>query len=170
MSSSSPSLRTPTLALPVKLALRGESLTSATLFVPDVPRQARAQLLEDVRLLLEQERDFLPVDLDGARTLVSRAVISYVSVARRPSGLVTSFGDDEVSDVHTLFDHRCPVLVTLVDAKTLRGTLLFSSSADRARLMDFINLGPRFLSLWRTDDLLLVQRSAIRSIIEVAEG
>lgn len=169
VSTSSSSLRTPTLALPVKLALRGESALPAVLFVPDVPRHARAQLLEDVRQLLEQERDFLPVEMEGALTLINRAAIAFVAVARRPPGLVGAFADEELSDVHTLFDHRCGVLITLVDARTLRGALLFSSSADRARLIDFVNVSPRFLALWRTEELVLVQRQAIRSIVEAPE-
>lgn len=169
VSTSSASLRTPTIALAVRLALRGESVTSATLFLPDLPRQHRTQLLDDVRQLLEHEREFLPMDLDGERTLVNRAAISYVIVPRRPTGSAHGFSDEEISDVHTLYDYRCPVVVTLMDARTLRGTFLFSSSADRARLGDFLSFGPRFLPLWRERELVLVQRTAIRSIIETAE-
>jgi hypothetical protein len=166
VSHSSPALRTPTITLPVKLAFRGEPGVPASLFLPDVPRQARSQLLDDVRQLLEEERDFLPVELDGQRSLINRNAISYVAVARRP----ISFGeDDEISDVHTLFDHRCPVKLVLLDSSVLRGTLLFSSSADRARLIDFINLGPRFVQLWTSDALILVQRTAIRTLSESVE-
>jgi hypothetical protein len=139
---------------------------AALLFVPDTPRQARSQLLDDVSQLLEEDRDFLPVELDAQRSLVNRAVISYVAVARRPIG----FGEhDEISDVHTLFDHRRPVVISLIDGTLLRGTLLFSSSADRSRLLDFINLGPRFVQLWTSEELFLVQRTAIRIISEGSE-
>jgi hypothetical protein len=154
------------MVLPVRLALSGEAPLVASLFMPDVPRQARAQLLDDVRELLEEDRDFLPVEIDGRSLLVNRAFITYVAVPRRPLG----FGDDdEISDVHTLFDHRCPVSLTLADHSLLRGSLLFSSSADRSRLIDVVNRGPRFVQLWTTETLILVQRSAIRTMIETGE-
>lgn len=165
MTRSQPSLRTPTIALPVRLALQGDRPTPAALFVPDLPRHARAQLLDDLAAVLDEDRDFVPVLFGERRVLVNRSAISYVAVARRaPSD------DDEISDVHTLYDHRCPVAVTLHDGTPLRGTLLFSSPADRARLVDFINLGPRFVRLWTGDELLLVQRSAIRTLCESSES
>lgn len=150
----------------MQLALRGEDPAPASLFLPESPRRSRAQLLDDVRELLEQDRDFIPVKLAGERTLLARAAISYVVVARRPLSAGSAFSEEELSDVHTLFDHRIPVLLTLLDSGILRGALLFSSPPDRARLADFLNLGPRFLPLWRTDELVLVQRSAIRTIVE----
>lgn len=154
------------IAQPVRVALEGEPASEAALFVPDVPRSARAQLLEDVADVLEEERDFLPVLFGGRHALVNRASIAYVAVARRPPG-----ADDEVSDVHALFDHRCPVTIRLHGGTSLRGTLLFSSPADRARLVDFMNRGPRFIQVWTGDELILVQRSAIRTLIEsVGEG
>jgi hypothetical protein len=163
VSRSLPSLRTPTVSVSIRLALRGDAPAPAALFLPEAPQLGRAQLLDNVCGYLEEEREFLPVELDGMRALVNRAAIAYVAVARRPSG----FDDDEVSDVHTLFDHRCPVAVTLEGGIALRGTLLFSSPADRARLIDFINLGPRFVRLWTSDELFLVQRSAIRILAEL---
>ncbi|MEZ4362294.1 MAG: hypothetical protein R3B48_19045 [Kofleriaceae bacterium] len=167
MSPSSPSLRTPTVAVSVRLALRGEVPVEASLFMPDVPRNARSQLLEDVQRLLEEDRDFLPVEVDGQRSLINRSAIDFVAVARRPGG----FGeDDEVSDVHTLFDYRCPVRIELIDGLALGGTLLFSTPADRARLVDFLNLGPRFVQLWTSGELILVQRGCIRRIAETAEA
>jgi hypothetical protein len=163
-------LRTPTIAVPVRLALQGDGVAEAALFAPDLPRQARAQLLDDVAAVLDEERDFLPVLFGERRVLVNRAAIAYVAVARRPPKAAGSLSDDdEISDVHTLYDHRCPVAVTLHDGTPLRGTLLFSSSADRARLVDFINLGPRFVRVWTGDELFLVQRSAIRTLCESGE-
>jgi hypothetical protein len=156
-------LRTPTVEVPVRLALRGEPPTSATLFLPEAPQLGRAQLLEGVCNCLDEEREFLPVVFGELRALVNRSAIAYVAVARRPAG----FDDDEVSDVHTLFDHRCPVAVTLEAGASLRGTLLFSSPAERSRLIDFVNLGPRFVRLWTSDELILVQRSAIRILAEL---
>jgi hypothetical protein len=154
------------VVLPVTLALRGEAPLAASLFMLDIPRHARAQLLDDVRQLLEEDREFLPVEIAGRSLLVNRAFITYVAVARRPPG----FGDDdEVSDVHTLFDHRCPVALSLADHTLLRGSLLFSSSADHARLIDFVNGGPRFVQVWTSEALILVQRSAIRTITETGE-
>jgi hypothetical protein len=165
-------LRTPTIALPVRLALQGDSATAAALFVPDLPRQARAQLLDDLAAVLDEDRDFVPVLFGERRVLVNRSAIAYVAVARRPlKGNGGGISDeDEISDVHTLYDHRCPVFVTLHDGTPLRGTLLFSSPADRARLVDFINLGPRFVRVWTGDELYLVQRSAIRTLCESTES
>jgi hypothetical protein len=163
VSRSLPSLRTPTLEVAVRLALRGDAPAAATLFLPEAPQLGRAQLLEGVCSYLEEDREFLPVAFGELRALVNRSAIAYVAVARRPSG----FDDDEVSDVHTLFDHRCPVAVTLEGGNSLRGTFLFSSPADRARLIDFINTGPRFVRVWTSDELILVQRSAIRILAEL---
>lgn len=163
MSRSLPSLRTPTVEVSVRLALRGDAPTAAALFLPETPQLGRSQLLENVCSYLDEEREFLPVAFGALRALVNRSAIAYAAVARRPSG----FDDDEVSDVHTLFDHRCPVAVTLEGGASLRGTLLFSSPADRARLIDFVNLGPRFVRLWTSDELILVQRSAIRILAEL---
>ena len=170
MTRSQPSLRTPTIAVPVRLALQGDSATAAALFAPDLPRQARAQLLDDVAAVLDEDRDFVPVLFGERRVLVNRAAIAYVALARRAQRVGSALPeDDEISDVYTLYDHRCPVAVTLHDGTPLRGTLLFSSPADRARLADFINLGPRFVRLWTGDELLLVQRSAIRTLCESNE-
>lgn len=165
MTRSQPSLRTPTIALPVRLALQGDQATPAALFVPDLPRQSRAQLLDDLAAVLDEDRDFVPVLFGERRVLVNRSAMAYVAVARRSPN-----EDDEISDVHTLYDHRCPVAVTLHDGTPLRGTLLFSSPADRARLVDFINLGPRFVRVWTGDELFLVQRSAIRTLCESTES
>lgn len=166
MTRSLPSLRTPTLEVAVRLALRGDAPAPASLFLPEGPPKGRAQLLEAVCAYLEEEREFLPVAFGELRALVNRAAIAYVAVPRRPIGLDA----DEVSDVHTLFDHRSPVAVTLEGGASLRGTLLFSSPADRARLIDFVNLGPRFMRIWTSDELILVQRSAIRILAEIPEG
>lgn len=163
MSRSLPSLRTPTVEVSIRLALRGDSPEPAALFLPEAVPLGRAQLLESVCGYLEEEREFLPIAFQERRALVNRSAIAYVAVARRPSG----FDDDEVSDVHTLFDHRSPVAATLEGGTSVRGTLLFSSPADRARLIDFINLGPRFVRLWTSDELILVQRSAIRILAEL---
>lgn len=151
------------IAQPVRVALEGEPARDAMVFVPDVPRSARAQLLEDVAEALEEDRDFLPLMFGERRTLVNRNAIAFVAVARRPPG-----ADDEVSDVHALFDHLCPVVLRLHDGTSLRGTLLFSSPADRARLVDFMNRGPRFIQVWTGDELILVQRSGIRTLMEAA--
>jgi hypothetical protein len=174
---SQPSLRTPTVALSVRLALQGEASVAAELFVADVPRAGRAQLFDDLGALLEDEREFLPIALGARRVLVNRAAIAYVAVPRQiglPDGAGQTasarFDADEISDVHTLFDHRCPVTVTLAGGGALTGTLLFSSPAERSRLVDFINLGPRFVRVWTHDELFLVQRSAIRFLAETAEA
>ncbi len=143
---------------------------AAELFVPDVPRPVPASLLEDLAAMLEDEREFLPAVLGGRQTLVNRAAIAYVAVRRRPHVPSKQFDPEEVSDVLTLFDHRCPVSVTLVGGVALAGTLLFSSPAERSRLVDFINLGPRFVRVWANEELFLVQRSAIRTLAETAEG
>ncbi len=148
------------------MALQGEAPVAVEMFVPDVQRQARSLLFDDVAAVLEEERDFVPVAFGARSALVNRGAIAYVAITRHAAKTF----DDEISDVHALYDHRCPVSLVLVGGTSLRGTLLFTTPVERSRLIDFMNLGPRFVRLWTSDELYLVQRSAIRTLAESFES
>ena len=147
-----PELRLPTVAVPVTLVVVGHAAVTAELFVVDVPRQSRSQLLDDVATLLEQDAGFLPIrGEDGVRLLAKRS-IAWIAVRR----------DDEIE----LFDRLHHVRVLLVTGESIAGTLFDSAPADRPRVIDHLNRAGRFVRLWTAEQQYLIGK---HHILEVRE-
>jgi hypothetical protein len=159
-------LRLPTLAVPVKLAVVGHAAVTAELFVADVARQSRSQLLDDVAALLDQTTSFLPVRGEAGVRLLAKQSIAWIAITRVDEIEHEDF-DDEPSEVITLYDRRHRVTVELVTGETLSGTLFDSSPADRPRVIDHLNRAGQFLRLWTPDEHYVIHKHHILEVREL---
>jgi hypothetical protein len=165
-------LRLPTIAVPVRLAIVGQSVTFAELFVADVPRRGRSHLLDDIAALLDSiQLSFVPVRGPNGVRLYSKDAIAWVAVRRRvttdrPS---TDFSTEEPSEVFQLYDrqHRVEVELSLTtEPRKMSGILLDSSAADRPRVVDHLNCSVQFVRLWTPDEHFLINKHQIVAVTE----
>lgn len=161
-------MRLTTRAVPVRLALIGGAPAPAELFVADVPRRGRSELLDAVAGLLTAPTSFLPVRLQTRVRLFGKHAIAWIAVPRRGDEQSDPSKDfsDEPSDVHTLYDREHIVEVELERGTKLIGNLLDSAPIDRTRVIDHLNGTGAFLRLWTADEHYLVN---VRQIVAVTE-
>lgn len=158
MGGSSAELRLPKVAVAVELARAGRARERAELFVVE---RTGVPLAVSVAELLEQDVQFLPVvepDVEGAGrvALVGKRAILWVAVALPPTG-----------DVLELFDHEHDLKVELAGGEAIAGRVLYSSPADRPRLIDHLNLPGPFLRVWTGDALYLVNKQHVVRVHEL---
>jgi hypothetical protein len=158
-------LRLPTTAVPLKLVLVGHAAVTAELFVADVARQSRSQLLDDVAALLDQDASFLPVRGENGVRLLAKRSIAWLAITRVEES-DNDFSDEEPSEVITLYDRRHRVIVQLVTGEALAGMLFDSSPADRPRVIDHLNRAGRFLRLWTPEQHFLIHKDHILEVRE----
>jgi hypothetical protein len=183
-------LRLPTMVVTVRLALVGASPSAVEMFVPDVPRRGRAQLLDDLATQLDGEARFVPVRTTSRVRLVSKHAIAWIAVERRETGSEDpddptggAGGEvprgidrrdperlpDEIPKELTLFDHQHFVEVELAHGSKLIGTLLDSAPAEHSRVGDHLNHSGRWLRLWTTDQHYLINVQQVVAVTELGE-
>ncbi|MCB9564546.1 MAG: hypothetical protein H6708_29530 [Kofleriaceae bacterium] len=180
MEGPSEDLRLPTTPVAVHLVRAGHPRERAELFVAVSaarPRRSRAGLASDVAELLEAEPAFVPVrEPDapgGARiALVGKHAIVWVAVSLRGGEGAAVDGvpapvDDEPSDALALYDHHHGVRVELAGFDAIEGHVLYSSPADRPRLVDHLNLPVRFLRVWTGSALYLINKHHVVRVLEL---
>ncbi|HTR54645.1 MAG TPA: hypothetical protein VMJ10_28330 [Kofleriaceae bacterium] len=155
----------PTVAVQVHLALPGKPPIAAELFVADVPRTGRAQLLDDLAALLEDESDFVPVRVDRRVRLYAKQAIAWICVRRREEA-PTDYGDDEPSEVIVLYDRQHRVAIELRSGAAIAGVLFDSSPSDRPRVVDHLNRSGRFVRLWTASEHYLIHNAEIVHVTE----
>jgi hypothetical protein len=153
-------LRVPTIAVPVQLALVGRAAAVAELFVADVPRQGRSQLLDAVATMLDDPQTFVPLRGDREIVLLAKHAVAWIAIARDESLA-------EAEEVTTLYDRRHRVSITLAGGGEIAGTFLDSSPADRPRVVDHLNRAGRFVRVWTSDHLYLVNTLQIVEVCEL---
>jgi len=161
-------LRLPTVAVPVRLALVGREPMAADVFMADVSRSGRSQLLDDIAALLDDEAAFMPVRDDSGVRLLAKHAIAWLSVNRRDDEADLTF-DDSPSEVITLYDRQYRVEIALVTGAKLVGMLLDSSPADRTRVVDHLNRAGAFVRLWTSDEHVLVNKTQILHVTDIRE-
>jgi hypothetical protein len=159
-------LRLPTVAVPVMLALVGRDPAPADVFMADVPRHGRSELLDDLAALLDEPAAFLPVRGEAGVRLLAKHSIAWLSVNRQDDDGDSDFADIP-SEVMTLYDRQHRVEVALVTGSTLAGMLLDSSPADRPRVIDHLNRGGNFVRLWTSDEHFLINKAQILQVTEL---
>lgn len=163
----SPELRLPTVAVAVRVALVGRpDLLAAQVFVSDVPRSGRTQLIDDVVQLFEGEGMFVPMRCESGVRLYGKDALACVALRRQQPEAAT--GDDpEHSEVFTLFDHQHRVEMELVSGMRLEGSLMDSSPSNRSRAVDHLNRVGRFVRLWSAEEHYLVHKAQIVQVTEM---
>src|SRR5579863_7364101 len=163
-----PELVVPTVAVAVRLAARAGEPIAAELFVPDVPRIGRAQLLDDLAAQLESDARYLPVRVDGRVRLYAKHAIAWIAVRRHdePRRPPHEDFDDEPSEVIVLYDRQHRVAIELRSGDSLVGVLFDSSPSDRPRVFDHLNRAGRFVRLWTAHEHFLVQADEILHVSE----
>lgn len=172
-------LRLPTLAVAVDLARAGRAPERVELFVADALGRSRSQLAGEIATMLDGEPAFVPVrELDTSAeprvAALNKQAILWIAISLRDVGAgpvsdsvpeaVDAF---EPSEILTLFDHRHDVRVELDTGVVVEGHVLYSSPADRPRLTDHLNASLRFLRVWTSDALYLVNKQHIVRVLEL---
>lgn len=180
------------MVVTVRLAIVGASPSAVEMFVPDVPRRGRGQLLDDLATQLDGAARFVPVRTTGRVRLVAKHAIAWISIERHetgggdpgfaggagggaPRGIdrrdpeETPVEPAEIPEELTLFDHQHFVEVELAHGTKLIGTLLDSAPADHARVADHLNHLGRWLRLWTTDQHYLINVQQVVAVTELGE-
>jgi hypothetical protein len=178
MGGSSAELRRPTRVVAVDLARAGRPAERVELFVAEAPPRSRAAIVADLAELLESESRFVPVrEPDapgGARVaLVGKRAILWIAIPRaagsgEPGDGVPEEVAAESSEALSLFDHRQDVQVELPAGEAICGHVLYSSPADRPRLIDHLNLPGQFLRVWTAGALYLVNKHHVVRVLELS--
>jgi hypothetical protein len=151
---STPELRLPTVAVPVRIAFVDTRELAAELFVIDLPGRGRGELLDALAHALDAEAAFVPVRVGGEVRLIAKRAIAWIAADR-----------DEAEGETTLYDRQHHVSIEIA-GRALAGLLFDSSPADRPRVVDHLNASRRFVRLWTSDEHYLVNRD---HIVQVAE-
>ncbi len=168
-------LRLPTLAVSVQLARAGKPSEQVELFVADMPRRTRSQLVTELAELLESEPAFLPVrepEAGGRVAMVGKQAILWVAISLHQlhAGAAVNGVPEEVefepSEVLNLFDHRHDCRVELDTGLGIDGCVLYTSPADRPRFADHLNERGLFVRIWTSDELYLVNKRHIVRVLE----
>ncbi len=148
-------LTLPTVAVPVRITLVDRRELAVEMFVTELPRHDRSELLDALALLLDADAAFVPVRGDGGVRLLAKRAIAWIAVRR-----------DEPEGEITLYDRQHRVTIELVVGSSLTGLLFDSSPADRPRVVDHLNSARRFVRMWTPDEQYLINRD---QIVQVAE-
>ncbi len=152
----SETLKLPTAAVEVELALADGAIVPAQLFVPERARRGRALALE-LAELLDAGSAFVPArDAGGHVVLYAKRALVYVKIALDPEG-----ADD------VLYDQRHDVEVVLAHGPTLIGQILYTSPADRLRVIDHLNQPSAFLRLWTAASLYVIGKPHVLRVREI---
>jgi hypothetical protein len=157
------------MAVAVRLALVGAPPTAVEMFVPDVPRRGRGQLLDDLAAQLAGDSRFLPVRTANRVRLLGKHAIAWVAVGRHDPAGPASEPASEPPEELTLYDHQHFVEVELAHGTKLIGTLLDSAPADHSRVTDHLNRSGRWLRLWTTDQHYLINTMQVVAVTELGE-
>ena len=173
MQGSSAALRLPTVATRVELILPGRAPTAAEMFIAELPHQGRTAIALAVAALLESDAAFVPArDPSGAIVLLGKPALAAVAIALHdPAAALDPSEDldwDEPSEVRTLYDQRHDLEVELDRGPTLIGQLLYSSAAERPRVVDHLNQAGGFFQLWTRTTLYVVGKRHVVRIRELA--
>jgi hypothetical protein len=156
------------MVVTVRLAMVGMSPLAVEMFVPDVPRRGRGQLLDDLATQLGGEARFVPVRTTSRVRLVGKHAIAWISVERRaPEDAPAE--PAEIPEELALFDHQHFVEVELAHGSKLIGTLLDSGPVEHSRVVDHLNHSGRWLRLWTTDRHYLINVLQVVAVTELEE-
>lgn len=161
-------LKLPTVVVAARLAIVGASPSAVEMFVPDVPRRGRGQLLDDLANQLDGEARFVPVRTTSRVRLIAKHAIAWIAVNRRDPEEAPA-EPAEIPEELTLFDHQHFVEVELAHGAKLVGTLLDSEPASHARVGDHLNHSGRWLRLWTTDQHYLINVQQVVAVTELGE-
>lgn len=161
-------LKRPIVAVPVRLALVGHDAVEAEIFVADVPRQGKTQVLDDIAEMLAENTSFLPVRFASGVRLLAKHALAWISVQPEAAELAIELEfEDQPSEVVTLYDREHHVEVQLLSGNSLRGAMFDSAPADRPRVVDHLNGASAFLRLWAESEHFLVNKAQILHVSEV---
>jgi hypothetical protein len=156
------------MVVTVRLAIAGATPSAVEMFVPDVPRRGRGQLLDDLAAQLDGAARFVPVRTTSRVRLVGKHAIAWIAVDRRGADEPPA-APAEIQEDLTLFDHQHFVEVELSHGAKLIGTLLDSAPADASRVGDHLNHSGSWLRLWTTDQHYLINVQQVVWVTELGE-
>jgi hypothetical protein len=145
-------LRVPKQRVQVEVLLPGGTVRQVIVFLAETASAHAGQ--ERLSDLLNGTQDFLPA-LDTATdqmTFLGRGSIASARVAREL--------EPEVGPAAT----EQEVEITLVDGKTLRGSITYVRPPERSRLLDELNDSQPFVRLLEKDSVALVNKRHIARI------
>ena len=98
--------------------------------------------------------EFVPVSCRDDRFLVNKSGIVTVQITQ----------GDEIAAVRTGSGSDAAVRISLTGGISLVGRFEISMPPERSRVIDFLNVAPRFLALFGENRVTLVQRSYIVAV------
>ena len=166
MAGSSDELMLPKIAVAVELALEGREVQRVEVFVAE--HLGRAFRRQHVLDLLEGDTEFLPArTVDGTGfALFNKAALIWVGIPLDQGSLPVEEESETIDS--ELYDESCNVSVELVSGETMEGEVLYSAPSGHARLGDHLNRARRFIRVWTTDHLYLINKAYILSVGELA--
>jgi hypothetical protein len=167
MGGSSDELTLPKIAVAVELALEGRTVQRVEVFVAE--HLGHAFRRQHVLDLLEGETKFLPARAtDGSGfALFNKAALIWVGIPLDHGSLPI---EEEAETIDSeLYDESCNVSIELVSGETMAGEVLYSAPTGHARIGDYLNRPGRFMRVWTTDHLYLVNKAYVVSVGEVAD-
>ena len=139
-----------TTRCPVKLGLTDGRILSAEIYLlSDVTRPGG---VTNVEATLDDDRDFLPVTIDGRSALVGRDRIRFVEIDAEAPG---------TSELLELSGSLDVVSLTFDSGEILSGVLRSPAPAESMRMSDVFNRPGRFLTLTTGDVLVLVAKAHV---------
>jgi hypothetical protein len=103
--------------------------------------------------VLNSEKTFIPLEdtLTNEILLIGKTEIMYLSLS-----------SNETLPVN-LEAVAIPVKVELIKGEIMEGRFFTDLPPDKLRLSDFLNFSPQFISLWRDEDNLILNKAYILS-------
>lgn len=144
------------------IALVGAAARRVEIFLDE--HRDRGWHIQEVLDLLEGDRSFLPcLDIAaGGCLLINRDQVAWLAVPLVENAAIV--GDDELDLLH---EHRRGVRVVMIDGLEVAGDLLFDGPPERARVADHLNGPGRFVCLFESERMLLLNKFAVRYLTEL---
>jgi hypothetical protein len=148
-------LRIPQRMVPVRVLLANSQIVEGGLYVPAIGPDGRPGRLLD--RLNDGAEEFVPL-AGRYETLLSKSSIVYVQLAS---------GHERAEGIEDTLAREQQVRLILRRGKPVQGWIRYLMPEERARLLDYLNVAPRFIPLIGTQRVTIVNRSFVVSVQEL---
>ena len=148
-------LRIPQRMVPVRVLLADSQVVEGGLYVPAVGPDGRPGRLLD--RLNDDAEEFMPL-AGRYETLLSKSSIVHVQLAS---------GHERVEGIEDTLAREQQVRLVLRRGSPVQGWIRYLMPEEKARLLDYLNVAPRFIPLIGTRRVTVVNRCFIVSVQEL---
>lgn len=148
-------LRIPQRMVPVRVLLADSQTVEGGFYVPAIGPDGRPGRLLD--RLNDDAEEFVPL-AGRYETLLSKSSIVYVQLAS---------GQERLEGIEATLAREQQVRLVLSLGNTAEGWLRYLMPEEKARLLDYLNVAPRFIPLIGAQRVTVVNRRFITSVQEL---